>query len=230
MAHKRVDIVSAQSGCDRHLVVAHSQGSRLWDVSCPTRDSLPFKLEFTVVHGGKVDQLVDIVKQQARLSQVNGERVYITAMLWQNSIHRLTIANCIDIIQDLETYLQAYPLCKVALPTMMYVPDLEDIFPKLAELNQLLTDYQVRNNMTSYLLCKVGKVDSRKGYKCVPGFWQEYLSHKSKGYHLSEPGKQKLIKTISLFHLHVANGPGKPRQVETGRTRFRPPVATVPFP
>jgi len=230
MADKRVDIVSSDTSKVRHLVVVHSQGSHLWDVSSPTRDNLPFKLEFIVVHGGKVGQLVDIIKQQARLSAVNGETVYLTGMIWQNSIKRLSIADCQDIIQDLESYLQAYPLCKVALPTMMYVPNLEEIFPKIAELNQLLTDYQMRNNMTPYLLCKVGKLDSPKGYRCVPEFWQEYLDKKSKGYHLSEPGKKMLIKYISLFHLHVSKGPGKPRQVETGQTRFRPPVVTVPFP
>ena len=230
MAQKRVDIVSSENSNVRHVVVAHSQASRLWDVSSPERDNLPFKLEFIVVHGGRIEQLVDIVKQQVHLSLVNGETMYITAMLWQNSIQRLTIANCQSIIQDLESYLQAYPHCKVALPTMMYVPDLEDFFPKIAELNQLLTDYQVRNNMTPYMLCKVGKTDSPKGYRCIPSFWQEYLNNRSKGYHLSEPGKEMLVKYISLFHRHVSEGPGKPRQVVTGQTRFRPPVVTVPFP
>ena len=86
MADKHVDIVCSDLSKVHHLVVVHSQGSHLWDVSSPSCDNLPFKLEFIVVHRGKVGQLIDIVKQQARLSEVNGETVYMTAMLWQNSI------------------------------------------------------------------------------------------------------------------------------------------------
>ena len=104
----KIHIVPDQESEERHLVISHSQGTDLWSVPCQERDELDHKLEFIVVRGGKVRELVEIVKKEVRQAV---KPTKITALLWQNSISVLSDYEVSRIIKDVEEFIRQYPLC-----------------------------------------------------------------------------------------------------------------------
>ena len=63
---------------------------------------------FIVVRGGKVRELVEIVKKEVRQAV---KPTKITALLWQNSISVLSDYEVSRIIKDVEEFIRQYPLC-----------------------------------------------------------------------------------------------------------------------
>ena len=217
---RKIHFVPDQESEERHLVISHSQGTDLWSVPCQERDELDHKLEFIVVRGGKVRELVDIVKREVRQA-VRPTR--ITALLWQNSISVLSDNVVSSIIKDLEEFVRLYPLCKVALPTMMYVPDLEQHFRQIQQLNCQLDFYQECNGMTPYYLHKVGAGKCPTGLYIKPRMWSEWVSGRGKGYHLTSEGKQHMVKVISKFHRFGFDGPPAHKVGASRAAFFNPP-------
>ena len=93
-----------------------------------------------------------------------------------------------------------YPNHKLALPECLYVPDLQDCFPLIADLNQMLKEYQIRNDMNAYGTSKTGTRQHKGSISVRQSLWEEYQKGEGRGYFLNAKGKQLYVNYIKRFH------------------------------
>ena len=190
----------------RHVVVGHSQIRELWNLkSLDTH--LKFPIDWISVSGGRVTELVEIIKREVKYSE--HDEVKVTGIIWQNSITSLSIPEVERIITDLEKFMIRYTHAKLALPEVLYVPGLYKHFDKIREINELLRNYQQRNCMNFFPLSKVA-TRSKQGVREIrPILWKEFLEGTGPGYHLSHKGRLLYVKFIRNFHAYGFSGKGK---------------------
>ena len=144
----------------RHVVVGHSQIRELWNLkSLDTH--LKFPIDWISVSGGRVTELVEIIKREVKYSE--HDEVKVTGIIWQNSITSLSIPEVERIITDLEKFMIRYTQAKLALPEVLYVPGLYKHFDKIRRFDLFLLLVQksdkslvIRMNSFCLKICRYG--------------------------------------------------------------------------
>ena len=207
----------AATAHQRDLVVGHSQLRHVWNMGT----SMHIPMDWISVSGGRVHELVDIIKAQIACSNPH-QLLHISGMLWQNSISdNLTLHQAALHIDDLERYAAAYQHVKIALPEVLFVPQLHERWGFISELNKMLYAYQVRNGMDRYPLSKVATKNIKNGRLIRQNLWTEFQQGRGAGYHLNDDGKSIYAKYIRGYHSHGFDGLGLQ---PTAVGEFTPPV------
>ena len=135
----------------KHMVIGHSQLQNMEKYRFENKPEINFQIDFISVADGKAPQLVEMIKEEIRHAS---QPLRISGIIWQNSICDLSTQTMEDIVLDIEDFLKDYPSHRVALPECQYAPQLEQYWDKIARLNTILDDYNLRQGFNSYSLHK----------------------------------------------------------------------------
>lgn len=199
----------------KHLVIGHSQLRNLDTYKFPNQPELDLNMDFEWISGGKAPQLAKLIK--GKLVQAKTP-MRVSAIIWQNSITDMSLKEMEDIVLDMEQFLKNYPSHRVAFPECQFVPKLESSWDKIAKLNSILNDFNLRQGFNRYALHKVTMMYSKqkKGLVVRQTSYREYNNAirnnnnhddvNSLGYHIDEGApKTRYAQAIRRFHLHGFN-------------------------
>ena len=182
----------------RHLVIGHSQILGCWE-HVFEEEMLNFDVDWMCLPGAKAYQLIDIVNDEMRESQIP---LRISAMVWQNSIVTITLSEVQMLLEKVEDTLRKFPQHRVALPECQYVPAQSDYFQHIAKVNIMLADFNERHGFQRYPLFKTIMKYNKKNrlYRVKQQEWSEFLDKTGPGCTIAN--KNKYTEFIRKFHLY----------------------------
>ena len=196
----------------QHLVIGHTQVKDLERYQFPEKPDINFDLTVKSIKGGKANELAQLIKRELALAKVP---LRISAVIWQNSIWKITISEVIDIVDDIGLFLKGYPFHRVAFPECLFVPEQEHLWNKVHQINNVLKEYNEKQGFDRYSLFKTAQQYSKsKGMHVVrQSSYREYNKAIARGedgtglgYYLDEGApKRRYAQHIRMFHRYGFN-------------------------
>ena len=163
-----------------HMVIGHAQIKGCWDIKFDL-DELNFPVDWLCMPSGLPDDFLKVIKNEMRMAV---KPLKISAIIWQNSLHNITLESVKRILSEADRLYLVYPQHSIAFPEIMFLPKLKDFSAKTAKINSILAEYNSKRDYDKYSLFKAGTAKNN---------WEEGLYLKN---------KRKFTSFIRKFHLH----------------------------
>ena len=221
-------IESTPDDSPRHMVFGHSQIRNMWNADL--KKDLIFPIDWFSYSGGKARFLS---REIIKTLKANSCPLRISAIIWQNSITDTSLEDLLQISNDIQAELIKHPQHKVAFPTVLFVPDQEKFWDKVAKLNEHLGSLNLKNGLNLYSLHKsIMNKKKGKGLRVVQSAWKEFNNNSGKGYHIDEKHAHQYANFIRNYHIHgfLDQKAGRRSQPPAERKGHNAPSQTMKMP